>query len=231
MIDAATPESDKLASRLAGLCRPPGEGSEPDGVAGLARWLCANYSLYWRREDLHDPGALLLPVGDAVLAIAPNTCTSTRRMTHSRDVPRAPRAAASMEVGTLLLPPAMVADALTPEAMALLREPPLQLSFQAGMSTSFPPVIPAQALSPGRAAPERLPHIACTCSVTTGAAGVGQGEEGGAMREVLAAGEQLGAGSCTHGALWGVCAVAGEPIQLSMQVCCCLRITRRHRIT
>ena len=59
MIDAATPESDKLASRLAGLCRPPGEASEPDGVGGLARWLCANYSLYWRREDLHDPGALL----------------------------------------------------------------------------------------------------------------------------------------------------------------------------
>ena len=59
VIDAATPESDKLASRLAGLCRPPGEASEPDGVGGLARWLCANYSLYWRREDLHDPGAIL----------------------------------------------------------------------------------------------------------------------------------------------------------------------------
>lgn len=42
------------------------------------------------------------------------------------------------------------------------------------------------------------------------------------MREVLAAGEQLGMGSCTHGALWGVCAVAGEPMQLSMQVRCCL---------
>ena len=49
------------------------------------------------------------------------------------------------------------------------------------------------------------------------------------MREVLAAGEQLGAGSCTHGALWGVCAVAGEPMQLSMQVCCCSPETR-HRI-
>ena len=59
MIDAATPESDKLANRLSGLCRPPGEASEPDGVGGLARWLCANYSLYWRREDLHDPGANL----------------------------------------------------------------------------------------------------------------------------------------------------------------------------
>ena len=49
------------------------------------------------------------------------------------------------------------------------------------------------------------------------------------MREVLAAGEQLGAGSCTHGALWGVCAVAGEPMQLSMQVCFCSPETR-HRI-
>lgn len=35
-----------------------------------------------------------------------------------------------MEVGTLLLPPAMVADALTPEAVALLREPPVLLSFR-----------------------------------------------------------------------------------------------------
>ncbi|KAK9837091.1 hypothetical protein WJX81_002340 [Elliptochloris bilobata] len=146
IIDAATPESDKLASRLASLCRLPGEGSDPDGVGGLARWLCAYYSLYWRREDLHDP-------------------------------------AASMEVGVLLLPPAMVADALRPEAVALLRERPLQLSFQADV-----------------------------------ASGTGRPDEEGAMREVLAAGEELGAGSSAHGALWGVCAVVGEPMQLSMQV-------------
>lgn len=57
VVDMATPEADKLASRLASLCAPPGEGTDPDGVGGLARWLCANYSLYWRREDLHDPGA------------------------------------------------------------------------------------------------------------------------------------------------------------------------------
>lgn len=56
VLDAATPEVDKLASRLASLCRSPEDGSDPDGIGGLARWLCADYSLYWRREDLHDPG-------------------------------------------------------------------------------------------------------------------------------------------------------------------------------
>ena len=40
-------------------------------------------------------------------------------------------AAASMEVGALLLPPAMITDALNPEAVALLREPPMQLSLRA----------------------------------------------------------------------------------------------------
>lgn len=59
-----------------------------------------------------------------------------------------------MEVGTLLLPPATVADALTPEAMALLREPPLRLSFRAGIGTCSLLVILAQALSfPGHGAP------------------------------------------------------------------------------
>ena len=38
------------------------------------------------------------------------------------------------------------------------------------------------------------------------------------MCEVLAAGETLGTGSSTHGALWGVCAVVGEPMQFSLQV-------------
>ena len=127
-----------------------------------------------------------------------------------------------MEVGALLLPPAMVADASTPEAMALLREPPLQLSFRAGIGAGSLLVIPAQMPSiPGRGAYICSTMFARTCSVTIGVAGAGQGEEGAAMREVLAAGEQLGAGSCTHGALWGVCAVAGEPMQLSMQVCSC----------
>ncbi len=36
-----------------------------------------------------------------------------------------------MEVGALLLPPAMVAEALTPAAVALLRESPVQLSIEA----------------------------------------------------------------------------------------------------
>ena len=40
-------------------------------------------------------------------------------------------AAASMEVGALLLPPAMITDVLNPEAVALLREPPMQLSIRA----------------------------------------------------------------------------------------------------
>ena len=40
------------------------------------------------------------------------------------------------------------------------------------------------------------------------------------MCEVLAAGETLGTGSSAHGALWGVCAVVGEPMQFSLQVRC-----------
>lgn len=40
------------------------------------------------------------------------------------------------------------------------------------------------------------------------------------MCEVLAAGETLGTGSSAHGALWGVCAVIGEPMQFSLQVRC-----------
>lgn len=61
VVDATTPETDALASRLASLTAPPSEVGDPDGVAGLSRWLCADYSLYWRREDLHDPGAARAP--------------------------------------------------------------------------------------------------------------------------------------------------------------------------
>ena len=137
-----------------------------------------------------------------------------------------------MEVGALMLPPAMVADALTPEAMALLREPPLQLSFRAGMDgcsllVSLAELICSDLEHQGASMSATI--LAHTCSVAYCAAGAGLLAEGGAMREVLAAGEQLGAGSCTHGALWGLCAVAGEPMQLSMQVRCCLPNTRPRR--
>ncbi len=49
-----------------------------------------------------------------------------------------------MEVGALLLPPAMVAEALTPAAVALLRESPVQLSIQARTEPGAPaPLHPA----------------------------------------------------------------------------------------
>lgn len=49
-----------------------------------------------------------------------------------------------MEVGALLLPPAMVAEALTPAAVALLRESPVQLSIEARTEPGAPaPLHPA----------------------------------------------------------------------------------------
>jgi hypothetical protein len=40
----------------------------------------------------------------------------------------------------------------------------------------------------------------------------------GAMCEVVAPGEALGAGGRAHGALWGVCALVGEPMELALHV-------------